>query len=100
MKGAPTAGHGPVSPHITPTGSSAAAGAGIGLVILGRSRESEITGNRIADRRPAATKAEPVAGVRAPISTPIIDAVTMKGSEVACNRPAATVARELPSCLR
>src|SRR5262249_39447086 len=71
------------SGHITPTGSSRATGCGVGVSIVGRRSESAMTGNRTAETSPAAMNAEAVAGVSAPMSTPIIDAVTMKGNEVA-----------------
>jgi hypothetical protein len=45
------------------------------------------------DSRPAATSADAVTAGMAWIATPIDAAVTMTGSEVACNSPAATAPR-------
>ncbi len=52
-----------------------------------------------ADTNPAPTKAAATPAVNAPISTPIIVAVTMNGRDVACNSPAITTSRRDASWL-
>ena len=58
-----------------------------------RAMASATSGNTTTDSSPAATSAAALTARIAPIETPIDVAVTMNGSDVACNRPATTAPR-------
>ena len=59
--------------------------------VRSRDRDSATAGKIRTDSRPAQTKAAPVTEEMVPTCMPIVAAVTRNGSEVASNRPAATV---------
>jgi hypothetical protein len=68
------------------------ADSGVGASPL-RSRLRAVTGKVNTDNSPAKTKAAPVTGEISPNSTPICDAVTMNGNDVACSRRSAGARR-------